>query len=620
MICVGKQGFRVVYSQAKECECMVKKWLVSIGAVALAIPMTIALSSFGNVRADEAQDGSVAINEKNFPDEEFRKAVSAFDADGDKKLSSKEIEDAVEINVREKEVGDLTGLEYFTELRILEVTSTKITSLDVSKNTNLVELYCGSNGLKKIDISNNPLIEIFWCEDNAIRTLDLSKNTKLRVLGCVGNKLTKLDLSNNTDITGLQCGRNALKELDLSSVRKLMYCGCYANQLKSLDVSFMRDLVQLDVSGNQLTELKLGSHQGMENLLLNGNDLNVADIRKCPTLLREFDEYGIQNDELNGYFFCGTPFGGIEERIGGRKELDYNRTTGQIEPNETTAYVLLFTIDYKTNLLGYDIPELPGHPREPIKLDPPTFEDFVERLYSVALDRASDPEGKEFWVKQVVEEGKTGADCARFFLLDAPEFMERDLPVEDFVETLYQTFFDRESDEEGKAGWTEAIVSGQKTRAEVVNDFIESTEWCDVCATYGVRSGAKWHKATKASQNAIDFATRLYTCCLNRDPEEDGVKYWSLALTNGDQTGASAAQFFFEGEEFVGFNTPNGIYLSRLYTTFMDREPAMKEVEYWVGELKAGRQNRHSILVFFAQSPEFTEICKKYGMERGEIA
>ena len=249
----------------------------------------------------------------------------------------------------------------------------------------------------------------------------------------------------------------------------------------------------------------------------------------------------------------------------------------------------------------------------------PTFEDFVERLYTVALNRASEPEGKEFWIRQVVEEGKTGADCARFFLLDADEFMKRNLSVEDFVETLYATFFDRESDPEGKAGWVDAIKSGKKTRAEVVNDFIESTEWCDVCATYGVKSGALYHKATKASRNAINFATRLYTCCLKRDAEADGIKYWSLALTNLEQTGASAAKFFFEGEEFVGFKTTDKEYLNRLYTTFMDREPAASEVDFWIGEIKAGRQTRKSILSFFAQSPEFTDICKKYGIDRGEI-
>ena len=218
-----------------------------------------------------------------------------------------------------------------------------------------------------------------------------------------------------------------------------------------------------------------------------------------------------------------------------------------------------------------------------------------------------------------MEEGKTGADCARFFLLEADEFMKRGLSVEDFVETLYATFFDRKSDAAGKKGWVDAIKSGKKTRAEVVNDFIESTEWCNVCATYGVKSGAKWHKATIASKNAIDFATRLFTCCLKRQPEAGGLQYWSLALTNLEQTGCSAAKEFFTSKEFVDLKTSNEEYVKRLYTTFMGREPAASEVTYWTSEIKAGRQSRASILAFFGQSDEFTKICKQYGIERGTI-
>ena len=52
----------------------------------------------------------------------------------------------------------------------------------------------------------------------------------------------------------------------------------------------------------------------------------------------------------------------------------------------------------------------------------------------------------------------------------------------------------------------------------------------------------------------------------------------------------------------------------------MDREPAESEINYWLGELKSGKQTRKSIISFFAQSPEFTGICKKYGIDRGEIA
>ncbi len=579
----------------------------------------------------------VEINAKNFPDKFFRAAVVDLDTNEDLILSKSEIEQVVELNLNGLEISNLTGIEYFTELRILDCCNNKLKTIDVSKNTKLIEFYCMSNELTALDVSALTNLENFWCVSNKLTSIDVSKNTKLRVFFCSENNIKKLDLSHNTEITGFGCDRNQLTELDLSNQKKLMYFTCDDNKLKSLDVSFLKELVQLFGEHNELTEVKLGSHPNLENLVVAYNDITVLDVSQCPALLAEYDEYGIKDDTIGGFFYCGIPeelesagTGYASDKSG--RVIPKTIETKDIEIIE--AYIVLSTFDYETNIVGYDVPEAPGHPRKPMPnpnptptptptptppAEDPNFEDFVERLYTVALGRASEPEGKEFWVKQVVEEGKTGADCARFFLLDADEFMKRNLSVEDFVETLYATFFDRESDAAGKKGWIDAISSGAKTRAEVVNDFIESTEWCDVCATYGVKSGAIYHKATKASKNAINFATRLYTCCLKRDAEDGGLKYWSLALTNLEKTGAEAALFFFESDEFIGFKTSDKEYLLRLYTTFMDREPAQSEIDYWLGEIAGGRQTRHSILAFFAQSKEFTEICKTYGIERGQI-
>ncbi|MBO4496018.1 MAG: DUF4214 domain-containing protein [Clostridiales bacterium] len=249
----------------------------------------------------------------------------------------------------------------------------------------------------------------------------------------------------------------------------------------------------------------------------------------------------------------------------------------------------------------------------------PSIADFVERLYTIALNRPSEPEGKAFWVNEIESGNRTGGDCAHFFLIEAPEFLNRGLNEEDFVETLYRTFFDRASEPAGKKFWVDSLKSGKRTKENVIMGFIDSTEWCNVCAMYGVKSGAPNAKAEFASKNAIKFATRLYTECLGRAPEEGGLKYWSLALTNLEQTGCSAAKLFFTSDEFVNFKLKDDEYVRRLYTTFMGRDPEASEVAYWVSEIKAGRQTKDSVMAFFGQSEEFTNICKQYGIDRGSI-
>ena len=69
----------------------------------------------------------IAINSENFPDEVFREYVKTnFDIDKDGFLSENEICSVVEISLNEKDISDLTGIEYFTHLKVLKCDSIKI--------------------------------------------------------------------------------------------------------------------------------------------------------------------------------------------------------------------------------------------------------------------------------------------------------------------------------------------------------------------------------------------------------------------------------------------------------------------------------------------------------------
>ena len=260
---------------------------------------------------------------------------------------------------------------------------------------------------------------------------------------------------------------------------------------------------------------------------------------------------------------------------------------------------------------------------DPVKPDPTTapepdkdsgFEDFVERLYTVALSRASEKEGKDYWCELVGNGTLTGADCARFFLT-SPEFKGRGLSDEDFLKVLYSTFFDRNAadDPDGFNFWLNSLKTVGKDT--VVEGFINSPEWCDICATYGVRSGALTAKATKASKNATAFATRLYTECLGREPEEGGLKYWSLGLTNQELTGSQAAHEFFYCKEFNDHNFDNKELITRMYKTFMGRDPDDEGLNYWLTNMNNG-MTKDQVFNSFVQSQEFTEICASYAIVR----
>ncbi|MCR5802963.1 MAG: DUF4214 domain-containing protein [Clostridia bacterium] len=245
----------------------------------------------------------------------------------------------------------------------------------------------------------------------------------------------------------------------------------------------------------------------------------------------------------------------------------------------------------------------------------PTFEDFVERLYVVALNRASEPEGKAFWCEHVGNGDLNGAQCANEFLL-SKEFNDRGLSDEEFLKVLYKTFFDRDAaaDPDGFNFWMNSLKT--EGRDKVVDGFINSEEWCNICATYGVKSGATRAKATIPSKNAKEFAERLYTKCLGRDAEEEGLMFWALGLTNLELTGKQAAHEFFFSKEFNDHNFDNKDLLTRMYRTFMGREPDDDGMNFWLDSMKNG-MTKEQVFDEFVKSAEFTGICKDYAIDRG---
>lgn len=122
---------------------------------------------------------------------------------------------------------------------------------------NILTLNCNSNNLTSLDVSKNTMLTQLWCDQNKLTTLDVSKNTMLTVLDCGYNQITSLNVSKNTVLSQLYCGANQLTSLDVSENRMLARLYCYSNQLTSLDVSKNTILSYLWCSNNQLSTTAL---------------------------------------------------------------------------------------------------------------------------------------------------------------------------------------------------------------------------------------------------------------------------------------------------------------------------------------------------------------------------
>ena len=165
------------------------------------------------------------------------------------------IESVTSLDVSEKSLSDLSGIEYFVNLISLDCKKNNLTSLDVSNLTKLTALTCNDNQLTKLDVSSLTNLSILFCQYNKLTTLDVSQNTALWNLNCSNNQLSELNVANNPKLQTLSCADNRLKALDIEKNTSLSTLYCNNNQLAELSVSENTALTKLYCYANRMSEL-----------------------------------------------------------------------------------------------------------------------------------------------------------------------------------------------------------------------------------------------------------------------------------------------------------------------------------------------------------------------------
>ena len=274
--------------------------------------------------------------------------LSHFDTNKDGKISISEANQVEKIDVYNNisKIILMDGIEYFTNLKELDLAGHSIRDLDLSANTNLERLNishnqlrtlilppsikyldCSSNtnltevnfsqckelqtlnlavcGLTSLDISGCPNLETLNCNSNKFTMLDTRQNHNLVSLDCERNQnlkslktqnpilktincsncqLSELDVSQNPALEKLQCSYNALltKLLINNTMLKSLYCS-YCS-LTNLDVSSSAALTHLSCIGNELTELDVSHNTKLYSLSCEQNKLTSLNVKNNSAL------------------------------------------------------------------------------------------------------------------------------------------------------------------------------------------------------------------------------------------------------------------------------------------------------------------------------------------------
>ena len=123
--------------------------------------------------------GPVYITDANVPDKTFREyLLKRFDKDGNGVLTPAERYAVTEIDVNDKNITSLKGIEFFPNLKKLNCGHNRLTSLDVSKNTKLTELYFVSNKITSLQADNCTNLTVIFTGSNKYK-VEVYRTTRI---------------------------------------------------------------------------------------------------------------------------------------------------------------------------------------------------------------------------------------------------------------------------------------------------------------------------------------------------------------------------------------------------------------------------------------------------------
>jgi len=172
------------------------------------------------------------------PDDNFEQALIDLGYDDvlDDYVLTSNISSIETLNLDNKNISDLTGIEDFSALWGLVCSNNNLSQINISENANLTELYCSDNNLTNIDISNNLLLEKINCNDNFLNSLDISNNHNLYFLAITNNNFDNFNFGDYPSLTKIYVKDNNFTSIDLSNNLNLEALSCSNNNLSYLNL------------------------------------------------------------------------------------------------------------------------------------------------------------------------------------------------------------------------------------------------------------------------------------------------------------------------------------------------------------------------------------------------
>jgi hypothetical protein len=241
----------------------------------------------------------IDFNDANFTGEFIN--YPSIDSNNDGEISQAEAILVIRLDMGYAEINNLSGLEFFVNLKsfnslffnpssfnfpalinlenltLSNVVSGQsiLTSLDLSSNINLKKVSCSVNGNVNLNnLTNLKSLSLY----GTFTEIDLSDSPNLLDLS-IFSPLASLDLNNNTKLIFLNIGNFNFTSLNLSQCSSLEVINITNSELEILTLGGIKHVKYLNVPNNKLTSLDTSFLFNLQQLYCNNNDLEFISIK-----------------------------------------------------------------------------------------------------------------------------------------------------------------------------------------------------------------------------------------------------------------------------------------------------------------------------------------------------
>ncbi|WGX76131.1 DUF4214 domain-containing protein [Paraclostridium bifermentans] len=336
--------------------------------------------------------------------------------------------------------------------------------------------------------------------------------------------------------------------------------------------------------------------------------------RSVADILEQFingDEF--KNKNYNNQEYVKSLYIGLQGREPDKSGLDY--WTDLLNLGQSRKFVLysVFNSDEFQNKLNLMEIKNKGQINIDLNDKKGSVKDLVNQFYKGLYGREGDNEGLEYWANQILDGKKSIAEILLTFT-NSDEFKSKNYNNEEYIKSLYNALFKRNPDSDGLNYWSNMLNDGN-SRKFVLAENMNSGEFQETLNNIGIKNkGTIEIDLNDKKREVKGLINQFYKGFYGREGDNEGLEYWANQILDGKKSVAEILLTFINSDEFKGKNYNNEEYVKSLYNALFKRNPDSNGLNYWTSRLNDGN-SRKFVLAENMNSGEFQETLNNIGIK-----